>query len=229
MIVTIDGPAGAGKSSVSRRLALALGYRFLDTGALYRAVTLAALEAGIDIHHANDLVALTGKLQIEQFDSQTRLNGRDVSDAIRAPEVTASIAAVADCIPVRQLLTGLQREIASEGRIVTEGRDQGTEVFPDAPCKIYLTATPHERAIRRQCQLRKHGHELPFEQLLQEQQQRDQQDISRPLGALKRAADATLLESDGLSEDEVLERMLRIVRSCQSGASGPKSRSSCRS
>src|SRR5688572_31662511 len=149
MIVTIDGPAGAGKSSIARRLAERLGFQFLDTGAMYRAVALAALRAGLG-HGDEDWIArLAREITIDMRHERTFLNGEDVSAAIRTSEVSAAVYLAADNVAVRQRLVELQRQIAAGRDIVTEGRDQGTVAFPNAECKIFLTASREERARRR--------------------------------------------------------------------------------
>src|SRR6056297_1401961 len=157
MIVTIDGPAGAGKSSIAREVARQLRFEFLDTGALYRAVTLGAIRAGIDLHDVDALAQFASQIDLQWQQDQIWLGGQNVSDQIRSPEVTAGIRFVADVVKIRQQLSVLQRRIAQGRDIVTEGRDQGTEVFPNADCKIFLTASPRERARRRLQQLETQG------------------------------------------------------------------------
>ncbi len=211
MIVTIDGPAGAGKSSIARQVAERLGFEFLDTGAMYRAVTLGAIRSQIDFTDVDALVAYVSSVRIRWKSHRIYLNDEDVTDAIRTPTVTAAIHYLADLPEVRRHLSKQQRRIAAGRDIVTEGRDQGSEVFPDAGCKIFLTASPSERAARRQQQLAEAGRYLPIEEVLAAQNQRDREDRSRPVGALRPAADAVVLKSDGMSPDEVLSRALEIV------------------
>lgn len=211
MIVTIDGPAGAGKSSLARQAADSLGFEFLDTGAMYRAVTLAAIRADIDWNNADALVALTRKLQIEFRDRRVWLDGQDVTDLIRSPSVTDRIRHVADLPAIREILTEKQRQFAAGRNVVTEGRDQGSEVFPNAQCKIFLTASPEERARRRQQQLAEIGRYVPLGDILAQQNRRDLEDRMRPIGRLRPAPDAIILQSDGLSPDDVLLEVLRIV------------------
>ena len=146
MVVTIDGPAGAGKSSVARALARRLGYSFLDTGAMYRAVALAAQRRGVPWSDSQGLANLTRRITIRLSDDAVFLDGEDVTRAIRSPDITEATRHVADNVPVRRQLAHLQRQIAQGGEYVTEGRDQGTVVFPDARCKIFLTASAAERA-----------------------------------------------------------------------------------
>jgi len=212
MIVTIDGPAGAGKSSAARRLAERLGFRFLDTGAMYRAVALAALRRGHDWNNVEALARLVFVLDIEVDENHVRLDGEDVTEAIRTSEVTAITRYAADNPGVREHLVQLQRE-AAEGRdVVTEGRDQGTVVFPDAECKIFLTASPEERARRRMQDLLARGEPARFEEVLSQQNQRDQRDSRRDCGPLVMAADAVEVITDRLSPEEVVDRLEKIVR-----------------
>lgn len=214
MIVTIDGPAGAGKSSIAHQVADRLGFEFLDTGAMYRAVTLGAIRAKIDLADAEALTEYAASVQLRWQEQRVYLNGEDVSDEIRTPTVTKSIRFLADIPSVRQQLSKQQRRIAEGRDIVTEGRDQGTDVFPDAECKIFLTASPEERARRRQQQLLDQGRHLSVEEILVAQNQRDLEDRMRDVGRLRAASDAIVLESDGLSSDEVLQQVLSIVDDC---------------
>ena len=212
MILTIDGPAGAGKSSVTRKLADRLGFRFLDTGAMYRAVTWAAKDAAIDFSHEPSLVKLMESLDLQLSDDAVVVNGIDVTDRIRHREVTLKVSAIADSIPIRQHLVALQRQLAATGDYVCEGRDQGTVVFPDAFCKIFLTASPEQRAHRRMEQLSNEGQFVDYDQILREQAIRDRQDESRPFGALARAEDAVEVNTDHKSMDEVVCELETIAR-----------------
>jgi cytidylate kinase len=216
MIVTIDGPAGAGKSSAARELARRLGFRFLDTGAMYRAVTLAARERGYDLADGDQLARLVGEIHVELVGDRVLLDGTDVTTAIRKFDITTVIHHAADNGAVRGQLVVWQRAAAAGSDVVTEGRDQGTVVFPDAECKIFLTADEHERAQRRHRDLLARGEEIPFEEVLANQRLRDQRDLSRSVGALRMADDAIEVSTDGLSPDEVVARLEAIVRSKQS-------------
>ena len=211
MIVTIDGPAGAGKSSVAKQVAAAIGFDFLDTGAMYRAITLAAIRADVDWQDTRALIDLARKTEIDFREDRIFLFGEDVSSLVRLPSVTDVIRHVADIPEIRDVLTHKQREYAFGRDVVTEGRDQGSEVFPTAECKIFLTASPEERAIRRQQQLAAAGRHVPVEDILVKQNQRDLEDRMRPVGRLRPADDAVLVQTDGLSPQEVLERVLTII------------------
>lgn len=215
MVVTIDGPAGAGKSSIARHAAERLGFEFLDTGAMYRAATLGALRSGIDLGDVPALVAYVESIRLGWSENRIFLDGEDVSEAIRAPAVTDAIRSIADPPEIRERLSRQQRQIAEGRDIVTEGRDQGAEVFPEAGCKIFLTASPEERARRRQQQLAEAGRPATFEEVLAAQNRRDLEDRMRPVGRLRAAPDAIVIASDGMTPDEVLEAVLRIVRGVQ--------------
>jgi cytidylate kinase len=215
MIVTIDGPAGAGKSSAARGLARRLGFRFLDTGAMYRAVTLAARERNLDLANVAALARLAGEIRVELSGDRVLLEGRDVTDAIRKFEIATATHYAADNPAVRAQLVLWQRAAAAGSNVVTEGRDQGTVVFPDAECKIFLTADERERARRRHLDLQSRGEDIPFDEVLANQQLRDQRDAARPVGALIKADDAIEVFTDGLTPDEVVNKLEEIVRSKQ--------------
>lgn len=221
MIVTIDGPAGAGKSSVAKGLAKRLGFRFLDTGAMYRAVAWSALERKLDWRDGRQLEVLAAAIDIRLDDSHVYVDGDDVTQAIRTLEVTKCVKYAADNIGVRRQLVHLQRSIAAGQNFITEGRDQGTLVFPDADVKIFLTAGSEERAKRRQADLARRGEIVPFEEVLAAQNERDQQDEARPYGRLVPAADAVHVCTDGLSIDQVIDRLEREVNARRPASSGP--------
>jgi CMP/dCMP kinase len=220
MIITIDGPAGAGKSTVARRLARRLGFRFLDTGAMYRAVALAGMRKGVDWDRPEELAQLAGALDIGFVNERIFLDGEDVSDAIRTSEVTAATRHAADNRQVRQHLIGLQRAAAEGGNVVTEGRDQGTVAFPDAECKIFLVASPEERAKRRLSELLSRGETATLQEVLAAQDRRDREDSSRPVGALVPADDSIVVRTDGLTVDEVVEELAKLASKKRRGSSG---------
>ena len=212
MIITIDGPGGAGKSSAARALAGRLGFEFLDTGAMYRAVTLAAMRAGFDLRDQDALDALTDAMRLEMPPGRVLLNGADVSDQIRTREVDQASGIVADSPVVRRRLGAMQRVVAAGRRMVCEGRDQGTVVFPDAFCKFFLSADPAERARRRQAELAARGDAVELAALLRALEERDRRDAASSLAPMKPAADAVVLDSTGLTLAQVVDRMEAEVR-----------------
>ena len=211
MIITIDGPAGAGKSTVARRLARKLGYQFLDTGATYRAVALKALRQREGWDRPERLARLAGETRVELSGERVLLDGEDVTDEIRTSAVTEVTHYAADNPGVRAQMVRLQRRLAEGRGVVTEGRDQGTVVFPDADYKIYLTASPAERARRRTVELNDRGEPVTLADVLASLQQRDERDSSRAVGPLKPAADAIEVFTDGKSIDEVVDLIQQIV------------------
>jgi cytidylate kinase len=209
MIITIDGPAGAGKSSAAKGLARRLGFDFLDTGATFRCVTLAALRAGTNTRDQEALARLMATVHIEMPPGRVLLNGEDVSAVIRAREITEASGDIASSPVVRRRLAELQRRIAAGRDMVCEGRDQGTVVFADAICKFFLVADPVERARRRQREMAARGETVAFDEVLQAQEQRDRRDAARDLAPMVPAADAILLDSTQLALEEVIDRMER--------------------
>lgn len=215
MVITIDGPAGAGKSSAAMALARRLGFDYLDTGATYRAATWKALKAGVDMNDAAQVAEQTRRARIEFVEQNggKRLfcDGHDVTEAIRTPRVTENIYHVADEPQARQALIRLQRQMAAGRDIVTEGRDQGTEVFPDAEVKFFLDASVEERAARRLRDLQRAGVEATRQQVEEQIRIRDIQDNSRPAGALRKTQDMILIDNTGLSADQVVQHMYEAI------------------
>jgi cytidylate kinase len=221
MIVTIDGPAGAGKSSAARRLARRLGFRFLDTGAMYRAVALAGHRGHVVWGDAEELAKLAAALDLEMFDDRILMNGEDVTKVIRTLEITTLTQYAADNEAVRRRLIDLQRQFARGRDVVTEGRDQATIVFPEAECKIFLTASEEERARRRFQDLLARGEEVDLQEVLKKQRLRDQRDTERTFGGLAMAPDSIEVVTDGLTPDQVVDRLEELVRRVQNlGAGG---------
>jgi len=216
MIVTIDGPAGAGKSSAARRLARRLGFHFLDTGAMYRAVALAGKRAGVEWGQPEELAAVAASLTLEPSSDRILMNGEDVTAAIRTLDITTLTQHAADNQAVRRLLTDQQRAFAAGRDVVTEGRDQATVVFPGAECKIFLTAGEEERAHRRFLDLQARGEEVDFAEVLRKQRLRDKCDKERAYGGLAKASDSIEVLTDGLSPDQVVDRLAEIVQAVQS-------------
>jgi len=215
-IVAIDGPAGAGKSTVARRLAARLGFTLVDTGALYRAVALAATERGVAWDDDEALARLCAAIEVRletSAEGATRvlLDGRDRSADIRTPEMSRGASAVSARGPVRAALLGLQRDLGRAGGVVLEGRDIGTVVFPDAELKIFLTASPEERARRRAAELRARGIDVDEAETLREVIARDAQDSGRAIAPLRRADDAVEVDSTGVDVGDLVERLARLA------------------
>ena len=212
MIITIDGPAGTGKSTVARALADRLGFQFLDTGALYRAVAWYCLSENIAY---DDVVAVTAAMEAMEFrwvDGRLWMNETELTEKIRTSEVTQGASRVAVIPEVRSALNDVQRRIAATRDIVTEGRDQGTVVFPHAECKFYLNATAEERARRRYLELLNMGEETELESILEQIMERDDRDANRAIAPLKPAHDAILVDSTNLNPDRVLDELERQAR-----------------
>lgn len=216
-VVAIDGPAGSGKSTLARGLARALGFVFLDTGAMYRALALAAQRAGIDPDDAERLAQLAQQVDIRfEADGEAQrvlLDGEDVSEAIRTPEISDLASRIAVHAGVRRAMVALQRALASAAHgVVAEGRDTTTVVFPDAAVKLYLDASPQERARRRQHQLQQQGIDASYEQVLQAILERDARDAARADSPLRIADDALVIQNDGWSKEQTFEYALQRCR-----------------
>ncbi len=211
-VVTIDGPAGAGKSTVSKRMAGSLGWRLLDTGAMYRAVALAALRANVDLNDDERVGVIAESLTVRMPPGLVLLDGEDVTEAVRSVEVTRATKDVADSPRVRRRMVELQRAFAAENDVVTEGRDQGTVVFPDAFCKFFLSASLEERARRRHAELVKKGLNIDLATVLKDMRERDERDASRAIAPMKPADDALIVDTTGLDLTEVVRRVEATVK-----------------
>lgn len=215
--VAIDGPAGAGKSTISRKAAAELGFIYIDTGALYRTVGLNALRKGADINDAESVIAtLTDDLKVELkfIDGEQRmfLCGEDVSDKIRTPEVSSAASKTSAVPEVRKFLFDLQKQLAKENNCIMDGRDIGTVVLPDADVKIFLTATPEARAERRYLELKEKGMDVTYEDVLADMIKRDYDDSHRAIAPLKQADDAILADTSGNTLQQSIDLILSIIK-----------------
>jgi cytidylate kinase len=207
MVIAIDGPAGAGKSTVARGVAERLGFTYLDSGAMYRSVALAALERGVDLDDPAGLGTLADAIDLELEGGRVSLEGKDVSDAIRTPDVSAAASRVSVHPPVRAAMVARQRALIDAGMYVAEGRDIGTVVSPDSPLKVFLTASDAERARRRAAETGEHSRDV-----LVAQSERDSRDREREHGALRAADDAVTIDTTGISASDVAERIAELAR-----------------
>lgn len=216
IVIAIDGPAGAGKSTVAKALAQKLGISYLDTGAMYRALTLKAMRAKVNLEDGVQLAELAQKTKIEFKPTSTGLNilldGEDVSEDIRTAEVTNNTFYSARAPEVREIMVNWQRAIGEKQSVVAEGRDIGTVVFPNATKKFYLDAGFEERAQRRIKELREKGKEVDEKELQKELGERDHKDFSRKVGPLKKADDAIAIDSSGLTVDQTAEILLKYLK-----------------
>lgn len=216
MIIAIDGPSGAGKSTLAKRLAKDLGCMYLDTGAMYRALALKVLNRGLQEIEESALCSLVQSTDIDLVVDGDRaevfLDGKNVSGLIRTPEVSQMASRVSALEVVRRRMSELQRALGRRGKVVAEGRDIGTVIFPQADVKIYLEASAMERALRRSKELAAAGREATFEDTLREIEERDKRDSERDLAPLRKAADAIVIDSSTLTADQVAQRVMEEVR-----------------
>jgi CMP/dCMP kinase len=224
VVVAIDGPAGAGKSTIARRIAEKLGFVYVNTGAIYRAVALWAIRLGVDLHdmHRLEQLAKEAKIELAANNGRITLNGEDVTEAIRDPRVSEAASKVSAVPGVRRALLAIQRNMAEQNSVVMEGRDIGSVVFPHARVKIFLDADPHERARRRALEREEEGQGADFEAVSGELKARDERDRRRSESPLVQAPDAELVDTTGLSLEQVEQAVLRVVRARISNGKGAK-------
>lgn len=229
--IAIDGPAGAGKSTIARLVAQELGLRYLDTGAMYRAVTLQALKEGTPLQDEAELVELITSMDLEiVFHQETGanlvfINGKEVTEEIRQPEVSDHVSLVSSHAKVREFIVALQKQIGKQGQIVMDGRDIGTVVMPDAKWKFFLQASVEERARRRQRELDQNGHKIDLLDLEEQIRRRDYLDSTREISPLRKAEGAIELDTTSLGISEVVEKVLDLIKEGEQGVQA----SSCRS
>ena len=216
MIVAVDGPAGSGKGTVTKRIEEELGFLNLDTGATYRCVALQALREGLNLENEKEIIEIANSIDIKIDNTGEKdiilLNGEDVSKEIRTKEVTSIVSQISSIIPVREKMVEVQRSLAKGKNVIVEGRDIGTVVFPNADVKIYLDASEEIRAKRRYEENVQNGIDMTYEEVLENVKMRDYNDMHKPYGALKKADDAIVVDSTNLSIDEVVEKIKNIIK-----------------
>ena len=215
-VIAIDGPAAAGKSTIARKVAQQLGYTYIDTGAMYRAVTLQALKKGVSLQREEDLKRLLQemklRLQPEENMQRVFIDDEDVTESLRSSEVTNAVSTVAQYSKVREIMVEKQQKLAAQGGVVMDGRDIGTEVLPDADIKIFMTASVEERAERRYLENQSRGIHTSLEELQKEIAERDAQDMNRDVSPLRQAKDARLIDTTGQSIEQITEKIVQMTK-----------------
>ncbi len=214
--IAIDGPSGAGKSTVAKKCAERFGFKYVDTGAIYRTIGLAAFNKGIDIKDSAAVIAMLPELDIdlcynESGEQRMILNGSDVSEEIRRPEISMCASNVSAIAAVRDYLTDMQRNMANKYDVIMDGRDIGTVILPNADVKVFLTASADARADRRYKELVKNGREISFDEVLSDMKLRDEQDTNRAAAPLKAAEDAVYLDTSNMSFDESVDAVAKLI------------------
>ena len=216
MIVAVDGPAGSGKGTVTKRIEKELGFLNLDTVAIYRCVALATLKNNVKLEETEKIIQIANEINIEIDNTQEKdiilLNGEDVSKEIRSKEVTAIVSQISSIIPVREKMVEVQRKLATGKNVIVEGRDIGTVVFPNADLKIYLDASEEIRAKRRYKENMENGINTTYEEVLENVKLRDYNDKNKKVGALKKAEDAIVIDSSKMNIDEVVEKVKELIK-----------------
>lgn len=219
MIVAVDGPAGSGKGTVTKRIEKEMGFLNLDTGATYRCVALETLKKGLNLQDEKEIIELANQIDIKIDNTGDKdiilLNGEDVSKEIRTKEVTSIVSQVSSIIPVRERMVEVQRQLTKGKNVIVEGRDIGTVVFPNADIKIYLDASEEIRAKRRYEENVQNGINMTYEEVLENVKMRDYNDMHKPYGALKKADDAIVIDSSNLTIEEVVEKVMKIIKDCK--------------
>lgn len=209
--IAIDGPAGAGKSTAAKRIAKALSYFYIDSGALFRAVTFKAIESGIKMDDIESIIAIAQNSEIDFFDEKVFLDGRDVNVEIRSNTVNTNVSYVAKIPEVRDVVADIQRDIAKKRNVVADGRDIGTTIFPDARFKFFMVASVEERARRRLLELNAAGEEYELNEMIRQITIRDEIDSNREVSPLKKAEDAIVIDTDGKNIEQVVNEMLEYI------------------
>lgn len=219
MIVAVDGPAGSGKGTITKKIEEELGFLNLDTGATYRCVALQTLREGLTLNNEEEIIEIANNIDIKIDNTGDKdiilLNGEDVSKEIRTKEVTSIVSQISSIIPVREKMVEVQRNLAKGKNVIVEGRDIGTVVFPNADVKIYLDASEEIRAKRRYKENVQNGIDMTYEEVLENVKMRDYNDMHKPYGALKKAEDSIAIDSSNLTIEEVVKKVIKIIKDCK--------------